>query len=371
MTTSLQELAQQLEVATQNHLGYPYTLRPTPPELLPFLQFSLNNLGESRAPSRYAISVHAQERAVIDYFVQLWRGEPAQCWGTVTSSGTEGNLLGILYGREAAGPGAALLTSVEAHYSVNKAARMYAMECTELPSSQQGELDYEALTVELNELAEQERGAVIVVNAGSTVLGGHDRLSKVEEAIAASALPRRRCYVHVDAALSGLITPFLDAPDYQFSFAGGADSIAVSGHKQMGIAVPCGVLCCRDEHMLRWAQGTPAGAAYVTRRDATLSGSRGGFAALALWHAIHSRSSEFAAEAQSCVRRAQAFAAHMVAAAPSSEARVVCPVSTTVVFRRPAEAVCTRYQLACTDSVAHIVITPSVREETLSRFLKE
>ena len=360
---------QRLEASTRLHLGYPYNLRPTPPELLPFLNFSLNNLGESRAPSRYGISTHAQELAVVNYFVQLWRGD-ASTWGTVTGSGTEGNLLAILYGREAAGPGAALLTSVEAHYSVQKAARMYAMELTELPSSHQGELDYETLTRKLNELAEQDRGAVIVVNAGSTVLGGHDRLSKVQEAIAASQLPRGRCFVHVDAALSGLVTPFLEDPDYQFSFSGGADSIAVSGHKQMGIAVPCGILCCKEEHMLRWAQGTPAGAAYVTRRDATLSGSRGGFVALALWHAIETRSRDFAVEAQTCVQRAREFAARMRAEAPSSEARVVCPVSTTVVFRRPAETVCDTFQLACTEALAHIVITPSVSNETLELFLE-
>jgi hypothetical protein len=70
------------------------------------------------------------------------------------------------------------------------------------------------------------------------------------------------------------------------------------------------------------------------------------------------------------VRRAQAFAVRMRAAAPHSEARVVCLVSTTVVFRKPADAVCDTFQLACTQTLAHIVIMPSVQDTTLELFLK-
>ena len=121
--------------------------------------------------------------------------------------------------------------------------------------------------------------------------------------------------------------------------------------------------------MLRWAQYTPAGAAYVSRRDATLSGSRSGCAALALWHAIETRSALFAAEARACVERAQQVAARLRAEWPQGEARVVCPVSTTIVFRRPAAEICGAFQLACTDALAHIVLTPSVRDETLDLFV--
>ena len=66
-------------------------------------------------------------------------------------------------------------------------------------------------------------------------------------------------------------------------FDRGADSIAVSGHKQLGTPIPCGVVCTKREHMLRWAAGTPAEADYVNTQDSTIAGSRSGFAALVLW----------------------------------------------------------------------------------------
>ena len=55
----------------------------------------------------------------------------------------------------------------------------------------------------------------------------------------------------------------MHAGEYHFGFDRGADSIAVSGHKQLGTPIPCGVVCTKREHMLRWAAGTPAEADYV------------------------------------------------------------------------------------------------------------
>lgn len=370
MQARLDELQQRLQEQTENHLGYPYNLEPTPPELLPFLGFSLNNLGDSFSPSRYGINTHAMEREVIQWFVALWKGGE-DTWGTVTACGTEGNLLGILYGREAMGQHAVLITSVEAHYSVAKAARMYRMPFIEL-ASRDGEIDYE----ELRNIAKAQRqkgsSIVLVLNAGSTVLGGHDRLAAAMQALNDAGVPPAQRYVHVDAALSGLITPLMtdeETGEFAFGFHRGADSIAVSGHKQLGIATPCGVLCCKKEHMERWAAGTPESASYVTRRDTTLSGSRNGFASLALWHAVTTRDKDtLAQQARQCIQRARNFADALRAAVPLSEARVYCPLSTTVVFRMPSAPLADKYQLACTAEVAHIVITPSVKSSTLWAF---
>ena len=72
----------------------------------------------------------------------MWGGarQSDPLWGAVTSCGTEGNLLGILYGRtfcEAATPDVTptLVSSVESHYSVPKAARMYRMPYERIASS--------------------------------------------------------------------------------------------------------------------------------------------------------------------------------------------------------------------------------------------
>lgn len=52
---------------------------------------------------------------------------PQEYWGYITTCGTEGNLHGILVGRENL-PDGILYASSESHYSVFKAARMYRMD---------------------------------------------------------------------------------------------------------------------------------------------------------------------------------------------------------------------------------------------------
>jgi histidine decarboxylase len=195
----------------------------------------------------------------------------------VTSCGTEGNLLGILYGREAAeasGCPATLVSSVESHYSVAKAARMYKMPYERVASTpSDGEMDYPAFEEACRRLVGEGRSVVAVVNAGSTVRGAHDRLSHMLAAMDRAAVPANKRYVHVDAALSGLILPLIEeAKEWHFGFDLGADSIAVSGHKQLGTPLPCGVVCTKKEHMLRWAAGTPAEADYVNTQDSTIAG---------------------------------------------------------------------------------------------------
>ena len=64
---------------------------------------------------------------VLHWFARLWEIERSDYWGYITNCGTEGNLHGILVGRENL-PDGVLYASRETHYSVFKAARMYRMD---------------------------------------------------------------------------------------------------------------------------------------------------------------------------------------------------------------------------------------------------
>lgn len=64
---------------------------------------------------------------VLNWFARLWEIEEQEYWGYITNCGTEGNLHGILVGRENF-PDGILYASRETHYSVFKAARMYRMD---------------------------------------------------------------------------------------------------------------------------------------------------------------------------------------------------------------------------------------------------
>ena len=78
--------------------------------------------------------VHSRqfEVAVVDFFARLWRADPNDYWGYVTTCGTEGNLYGMLLARETL-PDGIVYTSSETHYSVFKAAHYYRQEVEVIP----------------------------------------------------------------------------------------------------------------------------------------------------------------------------------------------------------------------------------------------
>jgi histidine decarboxylase len=72
---------------------------------------------------------YAAQIGVLNWFAKLWEIE--DYWGYITNCGTEGNLHGILVGRENL-PDGILYASRETHYSVFKAARMYRMDAVQV-----------------------------------------------------------------------------------------------------------------------------------------------------------------------------------------------------------------------------------------------
>lgn len=377
----LDELLKTVSARTRVHLGYPYNLQQNYGDLRPFMDFFLNNLGDAYAQSNYGINTQDMEREVIDFFLEMWGGsrQKEELWGAVTSCGTEGNLLGILYGREAcegrSGAPATLVSSVESHYSVAKAGRMFRMPYERIGSTDaDGEIDYAAFEEASRRIVGEGGSVVAVVNVGSTVIGAHDRIGKMTEALDAARVPAEKRYVHADAALSGLILPLIDeAREWHFGFDVGADSIAVSGHKQLGTPIPCGVVAAKKEHMLRWAAGTPAEADYVNTQDSTIAGSRSGFAALALWYTVQLHGVEgMEKDARYCIDRAEYLRSNLEAQlGAAAGATRFNPYSTTVVFTRPSPEMECKYQLATTGDIAHIVVTPSVTTEILDEFVRE
>ena len=75
-------------------------------------------------------SRHGAARAqigVLQWFARLWDIDQDEYWGYITNCGTEGNLHGILVGRENL-PDGILYASRESHYSVFKWAPSLALE---------------------------------------------------------------------------------------------------------------------------------------------------------------------------------------------------------------------------------------------------
>jgi histidine decarboxylase len=359
----------------EHHLGYPFNFNydVTPLHDAGLDRFLINNVGDPFVPSNYGIHSREFELGVIDWFGELWRLPKEDRWGYVTCSGTEGNFQGILLGREAL-PDGVLYASGESHYSIFKAARMFRMDAVRVAADPEtGEMDYEDLRAHL---AASERPAIINVNVGTTVRGAIDDLDRVIQVLEECGyVAGRDFYIHCDAALFGMILPFLSddgttqrtpPPSPLVSFEKPIGSISVSGHKFLGAPAPCGIVLAR----FGLVEALTTDVEYINSRDTTIMGSRNGHAALYMWHALSTRGlTGLQRDADRCVRVATQLREWLEAAGvrASLNAR-----SNTVVFERPkSEALVKKWQLACECDIAHVVVMPSVREETLREFVRD
>jgi histidine decarboxylase len=338
------DLVAQLAERSATHAGYPYNLTYDYSALLPLFQYTLNNLGDPYLEGRYGISAWNYERAVIDWFAKLYNLPSEQAWGYVTNAGTEGNLYGILLGRELF-PSGILYSSEDTHYSVAKAAHMFRMEHVVIASQPNGEMDYAALAAQLAK--RPNIPAILNLNIGTTVKGAVDRIESVLDTLEQSQVVD--FHLHCDGALGGMLVPYLDgAPAIDFSQYP-IGSVSVSGHKFIGSPLPCGILLTRKA----FVNELTALSEYIGSSDTTMMGSRCGLAAVILWQAIEQRQHQFAQEAQQCVANAAYFCQRLQ---NSGLNPWLNPFSTTVVFDRPVESLCNHWQIATYQKIAHIVV---------------
>lgn len=371
VTKTIDEYAEHLAERTHHHLGYPYNLDFDFKELEQVQRFSVNNLGDPFVESNYGVHSRKFEIGVLEWFANVWEIPLNEMWGYVTNCGTEGNLHGVLTGREVL-PTGVLYCSRATHYSVPKAARMFRMPLCLVNANDNGELDLEHLKSCLRENKLKGLPAIINVNIGTTVKGAVDDLEGVFAALEECEYKREEYYIHVDGALFGLMLPFVDSEGKaqdeicRLSFQTNIDSVSVSGHKFVGAPVPCGVIITRKRHILKMSSDIE----YLNSKDATIMGSRNGHAALYLWYAIQKKGLlGFKADTLECINKARALKDMLTAAGVDT---FLNRLSTTVVFERPKEHEFVRkWQLACQGDIAHVVVMPSSTMEVLSDFVQE
>ena len=265
-----------IQSAAQQQIGYPVNQNFDYSPLLPFLDYSINNVGDPFHASNFRGNTHEIEREVITRFAGLLRIAPEDAWGYVTSGGTEGNMYGLYLARELF-PNAMFYFSEETHYSVLKNVRVLNARYIMIKRQDNGEIDYD----DLYEMIRVNRDvpAVIMANVGTTMRGAVDDLDRIRAIL--NDLAVTNSYIHADAALSGMILPFVDHPQ-PYGFDAGIDSVSVSGHKLIGAPLPCGVVLTKRPYVERVGRAIE----YVGVEDTTLSGSRSAFAPLMLWYAF-------------------------------------------------------------------------------------
>ena len=339
--------------------GYPVNQVFDYSELYPLLAFCANNVGDPFAFSRFQSNTHETEREVVRAVAELMRLPEEDAWGYVTSGGTEGNMYGIYVGRELLGDPIAYF-SEDSHYSVRKILHVLKVRNVMVRSQENGEIDYDDLREALK--VNRDSPALIVANIGTTMRGAIDDVPRIREALDDAGV--ERAYVHADAALHGLILPFVDDPQ-PYGFDSGIDSTAVSGHKMLGSPIPCGVVLTRKEHTARISRAIE----YVGVLDTTLLGSRNPFTPMIIWYALtkHGREgyrrmvAQMLDTADYAVRQ---FNAHGIPAWRGKNSPIV-------VFPRPSDAVLFLWQLAPLEDIAHMVAMPHVTREMVDDLLKD
>jgi histidine decarboxylase len=242
--------------------------------------------------------------------------------------------------------------------AIAKAARMFRLPFVQVRSQSNGEMDYSTL----HQLLATNRNppAIINLNIGTTVKGAIDKIENVLEIL--EDLKIERFHIHLDAALSGMMLPFMkDAPQIDFTRYP-IGSIAVSGHKFIGSPVPCGIAIAR-KHQVRSFE-----VEYLGTNDTTIMGSRNGLASVVMWEAIRQRQYTFADEVLECRENAEYLRQRIK---EQGRFALLNPFSTTVVFDRPSDAVIQKWQLACYGDIAHVVVMQHHTRALLDQFLDE
>ncbi len=349
----LDSLLREFEDLKPHLIGYPCNQDFDYSELLPFLSYCANNVGDPFHDSNFLSNTHEMEREVIGLFADMMRLPRDDAWGYVTSGGTEGNMYGLYIGREMF-PDGIVYFSQDTHYSVVKIMRVLKARNIMIKSLDSGEIDYDDLheSIRIN----RDVPVIFMANIGTTMKGAIDDVGKVRDILDDLAITNY--YIHADAALSGMILPFVDDPQ-PFGFDAGFDSVAVSGHKMVGSPIPCGVALTRSDYVGRIARSIE----YVGVLDTTLTGSRNAITPLMLWYAFQQRGLDgFREIVNECLDVAEyAVARFNDSGIPAWRNRN----SVTVVFPRPSDDVVRKWQLAPYEDIAHLITMPHVKRETI------
>jgi len=342
-----------------HNIGYPENAEFNYSDLFKFMEFSMNNVGDPFAGSTYLLNSLSFEKEVVEFFSKLLNINEENSWGYVTSGGTEGNMYGVYLGRELY-PNAILYHSIESHYSIQKIARILKMEVISVNSQENGEIDYSDLKKNL--VNNKERPAVIFANIGTTMKGAIDNISKIKELIKDSGV--KESYIHGDAALSGIILPFIKS-DQHYNFSDGLDSISISGHKFIGSPMPCGIVIAKKSNVNKISRLIE----YIAAPDKTILGSRNGITPLILWSAIKNLGEEgFKKRVSECLKKAEyaikKFNSKGIKAWKNNN-------SITVVFPKPSEKLWRKWCLANSGEWAHIITSSHVSYEKIDQLVEE
>lgn len=374
-------------------LGYPINMNTPSPGFFAWRdelfqsgidEFAFNNVGNPFAESPIPFNTHDFERDTIEAFGALFAFPTDDTWGFLSHSGTDSNMHGMYMGRTLLKGRTGRLPKAyftrEAHYSVQILRDLLGLETVMVQTRVDGGMDPADLAGKLAE--HSDAPALVVATVGTTFKGAVDNVDEIR-----GALRDYPSYLHVDAALFGGYLPFTSfasevAHRSEADDAGRYDSIAVSCHKFFGFPSPAGIFVTRrrlyDEFNALFSQiHNPE---YIHHVPGTITCSRDAVKPAEFYYfTTPSAQATQQADAQQMLNNASYLLDAMQTNFPELAPVRSNPMSNTIYFRHPGDALVEKYSLATMQltvddeplDYAHVVVMPHVTHEVLNEFLTD
>jgi len=343
---------------SETYIGYPNCQLLDFENLSPFLNLTINNVGDPFVGNN-GMNTFTQEKELVEFFGHLLKLEQDDLWGYVTNGGTEGNLFGLYLAREQF-PDGVVFFSEESHYSLKKIVKMLGLKCCVIPTQPSGEIDYSELDRAIKSL--KHYPVILSANIGTTMKGAIDDIKKLQCVLQKNQVSRS--YLHCDGALFGVMLPLMEeAPRVDFSCA--IDSIAISGHKFLGSPIPCGVVLTRKSKI----QLVQNAVEYIKSFDSTVSGSRDGFSVLVLWQVIKKLGVQGLKDR---VLNCMEMTEYTLKVLRQISWPAWCnPHSNIVVIKKPPVPLIEKWHLASEDNISHVILMPGIGREKVDHFIQD
>ena len=293
-------LSKNVNFAKDTTLGYPaskldgkvfYTDAPflkDAPVLMTFVanpnHIGCHTIGKSESAFE---GTHEIEREALDILaIEVFGSKKNNYNGYIATGGTEANIQAMWMYRNyfmntfgAVASEIVLVASEDTHYSIAKGSNLLMLDWIKVPVSfDDRKINTLAFENQLTEAQKQGKKYFIVFcNMGTTMFGSVDHPDDYISLLEEYSLNYK---MHVDAAYGGFVYPFL-VEENPLSFKNPSiSSITIDAHKMLQAPYGTGIFLCRKGLI---ENALTKEAAYVEGMDLTLSGSRSGANAVAIW----------------------------------------------------------------------------------------
>ena len=300
-----QALASTVNFESSKYLGYPvshldenvFNTNGTSLDNAPILKSFIanpNNIGchtLGKSEEAFKGSQELEKEVIRVLAVDIFKANEGEYDGYIATGGTEANIQALwvyrnLFKKEynATLDEMVILSSEDTHYSVHKGSNLLSVENVSIPVEFNSR---EIITEELDKIVAQlvsegKKYFMVISNMATTMFGSVDNPD-----IYAEILKKHKVVfkIHVDGAFGGFIYP-ISNKESTINFENeNVTSITIDAHKMLQAPYGTGVFLCRKGYI---ENALTKEAQYVDGMDLTLSGSRSGANAIAVWMILFS-----------------------------------------------------------------------------------